>query len=445
MTKPEKTPTADVGLLLEFMYRFGQAMLACGEQTAKVELVLRRIASAYGMRRSRVVVFPTALFISVHVGEDERVTLAEGPTQGLRLDQIADVYELGDLAQRGEIQPRDGIDRLAGILKKPTRFGAVGIIVGHIILTVGLAFVLDSSTVNVIATAILGAVIGVVKALNRDRTILAVPVPVLSALLVSSLVFLGIKYGLPMDPRCSLIPPLVSFLPGALLTLGMVELAYGDMVSGSSRLMTGFIQLVLLAFGFGGRGSVGGIQSGKFGGYLAIRECDGLGVVSALGRCDCFWSRRLPAFFCAPRFLAMDVVCAAGRICHPAALLSVDGKRCRQWLFCDAGCNPSRLFDPIKVQRAAGHGYVSPQFLVARTRCDGTDERDTVAKRSRGRHRRIDQLGFLIGFDCARYVGGRVALQVAHRKIRLVATTDRSRGDVLPTQSRTLVPRLRRS
>ena len=38
-------------------------------------------------------------------------------------------------------------------------------------------------------------------------------------------------------------------LPGAMLTLGMVELAYGDMVSGSSRLITGFVQLVLLAFG----------------------------------------------------------------------------------------------------------------------------------------------------------------------------------------------------
>jgi uncharacterized membrane protein YjjB (DUF3815 family) len=34
-----------------------------------------------------------------------------------------------------------------------------------------------------------------------------------------------------------------------MLTLGMVELAYGDMVSGSSRLITGFVQLVLLAFG----------------------------------------------------------------------------------------------------------------------------------------------------------------------------------------------------
>ena len=34
-----------------------------------------------------------------------------------------------------------------------------------------------------------------------------------------------------------------------LLTFGMVELVYGDMVSGSSRLVTGFVQLVLLALG----------------------------------------------------------------------------------------------------------------------------------------------------------------------------------------------------
>jgi uncharacterized membrane protein YjjB (DUF3815 family) len=34
-----------------------------------------------------------------------------------------------------------------------------------------------------------------------------------------------------------------------MLTFGMVELAYGDMVSGSSRLVTGLVELVLLAFG----------------------------------------------------------------------------------------------------------------------------------------------------------------------------------------------------
>src|SRR5262245_10143009 len=99
------------------MFRLGQAYLASGEQTAQVELYLRRVASAYGMRRSRVVVFPTALFMSVHDGRDERVTLAEAPTQTLRLDQIADVYTLGEAAQRGEMTPREGLDRLTELLR----------------------------------------------------------------------------------------------------------------------------------------------------------------------------------------------------------------------------------------------------------------------------------------------------------------------------------------
>jgi uncharacterized membrane protein YjjB (DUF3815 family) len=73
---------------------------------------------------------------------------------------------------------------------------------------------------------------------------------VLAAALVASLVSLALQHGLPVDPAYVLVPPLVTFLPGAMLTLGMVELAYGDMVAGSSRLITGFVQLVLLAIGF---------------------------------------------------------------------------------------------------------------------------------------------------------------------------------------------------
>ena len=67
------------------------------------------------------------------------------------------------------------------------------------------------------------------------------------------------KRGLPVDPLHVLVPPLVTFLPGAMLTLGMVELAYGDMVSGSSRLITGFVQLVLLAFGLAAGAALVGV------------------------------------------------------------------------------------------------------------------------------------------------------------------------------------------
>jgi uncharacterized membrane protein YjjP (DUF1212 family) len=241
--------TTDMGTLLEFLFRLGQAYLACGEQTAKVEMILRRAASSYGMRRSRVVVFPTAVFITLHDGAEERITLAEGPTETLRLDQIADVYELGAAAEQGSVAPCEGLERLNEIQRKTARFGPAGIVVGHMILTVALAMVLLSTPANIVCAAVLGAIVGAVKVLNRGRAVLALQLPVVAAALVSALVFLAAKWGLPVDPEHALVPPLITFLPGGMLSLGMVELAYGDMVSGSSRLMTGFVKLVLLAFG----------------------------------------------------------------------------------------------------------------------------------------------------------------------------------------------------
>jgi uncharacterized membrane protein YjjP (DUF1212 family) len=246
---PVKPPASDTTVLLEFMFRLGQAYLACGEQTAKVELLLRRTASAYGMRKSRVVAFPTAVFISIHDETGERVTLAECEPQTLRLDQMAVVYKLGEAAQVAGLEPGEGLRQLAEILRQKARFGRVGVVAGHTILTVGLALVLMPTPTNLAAAAALGFMVGLIKLFNQGRALLAVPLPVIAATVVSTLVFLAIRRGYPVDPLHALVPPLVTFLPGGMLTLGMVELAYGDMVSGASRLIAGFVQLVLLAFG----------------------------------------------------------------------------------------------------------------------------------------------------------------------------------------------------
>jgi uncharacterized membrane protein YjjP (DUF1212 family) len=255
-----ESPAIDTGLLLEFMSQLGQAYLACGEQTAEVERLLHRIASAHNIPRSRIVAFPTALFIALHDGVEERVTLAEGPVESLRLDQIADVYALGDAAQRAALPPREGLACLADILRKTARFGWAGALVGHTILTAGVAMVLRPTLTHLAAAASLGAIVGTMKLLNQRRGVLAVPMPVIAATLVSVLVFWAMRRGLPVDPLHVLVPPLVTFLPGAMLTLGMEELAYGDMVSGSSRLITGFVQLVLLAFGLAAGAALVGIS-----------------------------------------------------------------------------------------------------------------------------------------------------------------------------------------
>ena len=60
---------------------------------------------------------------------------------------------------------------------------------GHTILTVGVAMVLMPALTNLAAAAVLGAIVGAVKVLNRKRPVLAVPMPVIAATLVSALVF----------------------------------------------------------------------------------------------------------------------------------------------------------------------------------------------------------------------------------------------------------------
>jgi uncharacterized membrane protein YjjB (DUF3815 family) len=47
----------------------------------------------------------------------------------------------------------------------------------------------------------------------------------------------------------TMVAPLITFLPGAALTMAVIELSSAQMVSGASRLVSGALQLVLLAFG----------------------------------------------------------------------------------------------------------------------------------------------------------------------------------------------------
>jgi len=64
------------------------------------------------------------------------------------------------------------------------------------------------------------------------------------------------------DPIRLVAPALITFLPGATLTIATIELASDQIVSGASRLVWGVSQLLLLAFGvFVGLSLVGTVDA----------------------------------------------------------------------------------------------------------------------------------------------------------------------------------------
>ena len=156
------------------------------------------------------------------------------------------MYTLGEAAQRGEVDPAAGLERLNEIMRQPPRFGVVRVF-RHVLFTVGLAMVLMPTAANLHRGGARRVLVGALE-VSKNRSVLDVPLSVVAAAFVSAAVFIAVRKGLPVDPLHAFVPPLVTFLPGD-ADLGMIELAYGDMVSGASRLMNGFVQLVLLAFG----------------------------------------------------------------------------------------------------------------------------------------------------------------------------------------------------
>ena len=248
---------ADDDVLL-FLATLGSALSAIGETVDAVEARLGVIARSYGLRDARFSAFPT--FVLLTLGQGRAATVE--PTARLsgtpRLDQIAAVHELATRAERGEVAPTAGIDRLDAIRRMDNRFGDVSSVVGYAVLTVGIALILHPAARDVACAAVLGALVGVLRRLGRGRRTVEALMPFLAATCVAAIVALAVKYEITDPGLRAMIASLVVFLPGVALTTAFLELTEGQMVAGSSRLVWGGTQLGLLAFGIvAGVGMVG--------------------------------------------------------------------------------------------------------------------------------------------------------------------------------------------
>ena len=239
----------DLAELQLFVVQLGAAMNAAGEPVYVVQDRLTKMAAAYGARSATVSAFPTYLMVTMGRGEPAVVELTASLGGSPRLDQVAALDHLLDDAERGVVPPADGLRQLAEIRQLGPRFGRLQSIAGYSVLTMGLCLILQPAPLDVAAAAVFGALVGVLRSLGRSQQTLLVLMPVIAAFSVSALSALAVNEELLEPGMRAMVASLVVFLPGAALTTAVLELAAGQMVSGASRLVSGFVQLGLLSFG----------------------------------------------------------------------------------------------------------------------------------------------------------------------------------------------------
>ena len=231
----------------EFLLRLGVALTMTGDAVSEIQQQLRRIAAVYGFEGAHIAVFPTLVVVALRDGEPAGIRTIDSFGK-LRLDQASEVILVARRAERERLAPAEALAELRRTLARPSRFGAVSTILAHAVLTVGIGLLIRPAAVDLWVYVLLGALVGSMTVWAARFRTGGFLLPVIAAAVVSAIAFLA--HG--GDEAASLrltIPPLVTFVPGALLTMATVDLALGETVTGASRFVAGLLQLALLGIG----------------------------------------------------------------------------------------------------------------------------------------------------------------------------------------------------
>ena len=258
---PEPVLAQPPGVVLELLRGLGVALIRTGEPADRVTHILDEVARIYGATGVTFFVVPTGLFVRIDLGPSSQVDFKTGGSTPLRLDQVDALYRLVDDIRHATVDVHSARLRLDVLLSSPPRFGPVVAVLGSGVLTLGLGLMLNPTVSAMPAFVLLGFLTGWMRWWADKDPMLSLMLPVATAFVVTWVVFGWLAPLLDAPALEIVIPALVTFLPGAALTMGAVELSTGDMLAGSARLVYGLERLLLLSFGIAMGAQLAGIPT----------------------------------------------------------------------------------------------------------------------------------------------------------------------------------------
>jgi uncharacterized membrane protein YjjP (DUF1212 family) len=215
------------------------------EGTLDSEAVVRRVAATYGADADVTILADSAVLT---VG-GRTASFSRAPTVP-PLDQVSDFKRLLAEIEDGKVTAVEAGARLATLEKRPPRFSRFWQVVGLVLFATGFGVSVQATGQEVIASAIFGAIVGVIVVLGQRRPRLALVSPFVASVIVSTLGLIAYKHGwIDGGPIQLIVPCLFFFIPGDAISAGMLELADGRITAGATRVIYSVAILLVLAFG----------------------------------------------------------------------------------------------------------------------------------------------------------------------------------------------------
>jgi uncharacterized membrane protein YjjP (DUF1212 family) len=233
--------------LLTCLRKIGKGLIASGVSAGVVENTLTEIALAYGTE-CEIVALPNVILIQLGHTRGQ-VDCAVQRLTTLQLDQVSELAELIDQVLHKTVSLEQADQQLDRILAKPPRFKPLVVIFGYFLSCIGLTMLFRPDPLSLLIAGSMGLLVGLMLWGFQRQPRFNILLPVIISIIISTLIFSLTRLGYIYGPASLLVAPLVTFLPGSLLTTGMIELASMHILSGSSRLIYGGAVLALLFVG----------------------------------------------------------------------------------------------------------------------------------------------------------------------------------------------------
>src|SRR5262245_30171545 len=215
------------------------------EGTMRAEEIVRRVAARYGAEVEVTMLADSAVFTM----GDRTASFSRVPTVP-PLDQVSDMKRLLLEIEDGALTAREASARIDALHGRRPRFSKPWQVVGLALFATGFGISVQATGQEIVASAVLGTVVGLLAVASQDHLRLALVTPFIASVTVSTLALIAYKEGwIEGGPIQLMVPCLFFFIPGDAISAGMLELADGRITAGATRVIYSVALLLVLAFG----------------------------------------------------------------------------------------------------------------------------------------------------------------------------------------------------
>jgi uncharacterized membrane protein YjjP (DUF1212 family) len=233
---------------ISFVITLARALHRFGTPAHRLEESMKMILSRLGLEGAFFSI-PTGIFAAFGAPEEHRTSLVRTESGEVNLEKLSLLDELAERVIDGEMGPEEGSNEVDRIVAAPSRYSLLLTVLSFSVGSASAARFFGGGWREIGAAAVAGAAIGITALLGGryERTLQIAAF--LGALAASAIIAMFGALLAPFSIYVATLAGLISLIPGLTLATAVTEIATGNLVSGTARLMGAGLVFLEIAFG----------------------------------------------------------------------------------------------------------------------------------------------------------------------------------------------------